>query len=836
MNTTSHVAPKHYRIHLEPDLRNFRFLGRTEILLETTEPVQEITLNALELAIWRCTLGRLDQTTDCSFAVDPQREQVTAFLPQVMNGEFTLTFEYMGKINDRMAGFYRSTYRENEQEKLIAVTQFEESEARRAFPCFDHPERKSRFQIEMVVEGDATAISNLPVKEDLPWEKGKRLLVFDWTPRMSTYLLFFGTGDFEFLEDPGDVLARVVTTPGMTRYGDFGLQFGRKSLEYCEEYYGIPFPLPKLDLIAIPDFAFGAMENWGAITFRENLLLHYPDITSKAGEERICEVIAHEMVHQWFGNLVSPADWKYLWLNESFATYFAYGVVDHYHPEWDVWEQFLYSQMNTALARDALQETFPIEIPGGEHVVINTATAPIIYNKGGSILLQIRSHIGSQDFRKGLQHYLNKYKYGCASSEDLWESFEAASEQPITRIMKSWIEQPGYPVVEVKREGNRLLMNQERFSYLPLQWDQEWIIPMTVSVFRKDGTSQVLPHLFQGRSTSLDISSDTAAYKVNDGQSGFFRVRYMDESNLKQLATLISEKSLPPEDRWGLQNDLFALTLSGHVSIDAYLGFLSAYSQEHDFLPLMSIRDNLLHAYLILEGEVRSRIAAVGKTLLESALGHMGYEPDVQEKHTTSMLRDQILAHAVMYGSSRALEFAVSKFQVLVKGGPVHPDLLKTVMQVGAWNGDGTTFDWLVGRLESSDSEHERMNILRAMADFQDSHVVDRVLDYTLQKVPLRNKFITLVAMAGNPHAIPRLWDWYTSRLEEVEQLHPLHYERVIAAFVPVCGLGREDAVRDFFEAYMENASRATDAIKLSLERLEINSRMRRREGREETV
>jgi tricorn protease interacting factor F2/3 len=570
------------------------------------------------------------------------------------------------------------------------------------------------------------------------------------------------------------------------------------------------------------------MENWGAITFRENLLLHYPEITSKAGEDRICEVIAHEIVHQWFGNLVSPADWKYLWLNESFATYFAYGVVDHYHPQWDVWEQFLFSQMNTALARDGLQETFPIEIPGGEHVVINTATAPIIYNKGGSILHQIQTFIGDPDFRKGLQHYLNTHQYDCATSENLWESFEAVSNQPVTRIMKSWIEQPGYPVLEVNREENRLFVTQKRFSYLSFPSDQEWIVPITVRVFHRDGGSERLVHLLEGKDANIHLPSDALAYKVNDGQSGFFRVRYLDNANLQHLGELVSTQSLPPGDRWGIQNDLYAFVRCGQISVKEYLAFLATYSNEHDFLPLISIRDNLLHAYLTLEGEEKERIASVGKSLLEAALSQIGYEPAPEEKHTTSILRDHILAHAVLYGSGRARDFATSLFEGLLNGRSVHPDLLKSVMQVGARFGDGTTFDWLVRRLESSESEHDRMNILQALAEFRDPQLLDRVLDYALDEVPSRNKFIPLVALASNPDTVPRLWDWYTSRLEDLEQLHPLHYERVIAGIVSIGGLGRESVVRDFFGRYMQEKPLAKDAVKLSLEQLEINSRMRR--------
>ena len=394
---------------------------------------------------------------------------------------------------------------------------------------------------------------------------------------MSTYLLFFGVDEFSFIKDKGDVVVRVATQPGSEKYGQFGLQFGRKALEFCQQYYEIDYPLSKLDLISVPDFAFGAMENWGAITFRENLLLHYPGITSKTGEERICEVIAHEIVHQWFGNLVTPSDWKYLWLNESFATYFGYGVVNHYYPEWDMWQQFLSSQTQKALDRDALRETTSIEIPGGEHVIINTSTAPIIYNKGGSVLRQVEGYIGKKNFKRGLQGYLRKYQYSCASSHHLWESLEDASKLPVTPLMKSWIEQPGFPMVHVQRSGRKLLLRQERFSYLPNPSSQKWIIPLSIRFFYKDRHSETVSVLFQDKRLEMDIPQDVVAYKLNDAQMGFYRVMYHDEDNFHRLGEKVLAKDLSPEDRWGLQNDLYALVKSGAVSLNRYLGFLSNY-------------------------------------------------------------------------------------------------------------------------------------------------------------------------------------------------------------------------------------------------------------------
>jgi len=822
------MRPIYYKIHLEPDLTKFKFSGTLELRLEVPALASEVSLNALDLAIWRCRLMDQGREETCAFSVDPRKEELRILFPRAVSGEVALVIDYVGEINNRMAGFYRSRTVRDGRERYAAVTQFEESDARRAFPCFDHPKMKAAFEVEMVVEGGLTALSNTAVAEEKPLEDGRKRVRFQKTPNMSTYLVFFGVGEFEFIQDPGEVLLRVAAEPGRAEQGKYSLEFLRKALTYCEDYYGIRYPLSKLDLIAIADFAFGAMENWGAITFRENLVLHDPNSTSQAGEERMCVVIAHELAHQWFGNLVTPEDWKYLWLNESFATFFGYGVVDHYYPEWELWEHFLQGQTKTALDRDALHETFAIEIPGGDHVVINASTAPIIYNKGGSVLRQVEGYVGKETFREGLRLYLRKYQYGCASSRDLWKAIEEVSAKPVSAMMSNWIGQPGFPMVTVEREGSTVRLTQERFTYLSVSSDQEWLIPITVRVFNGNGPSRNITTLLDTRSKLLDIGSDAVAYKVNDGQSGFYRVQYRDKQNLKELGKQAASRGLSPVDRWGIQDDLYAMVKRGDATVEEYLDFLSYFSEEKASLPLTSIAENLHHAFILREGDSRERVAAVGRSLFERVLERIGYEPGGQDKHADLILRDQILWQAALFGSPKAEEFCMGQFALLLKDRKVHPDIQRSVMQVGASFGSRETFEWFVGKIRSSESEHERMNMLVALGCFRDREVLERVKRYVLEEVPDRNKFVPIGVMSENPAAIPFLWDWYQANLQALERFHPVHYERVIAALVPICGLGREEEVRKFFLEYMNNQEKLKSVVKLSLERLEIHSRMRR--------
>jgi tricorn protease interacting factor F2/3 len=812
---------------MEPDLRTFLFSARTEVELELMQETDHITLDCHQLAIWDCGIKTEGESVGCPFKRDPSMESVTVILPERIAGRLSLSINYMGHINDQMSGFYRSGYEVGGERRFIAVTQFEESDARKAFPCVDHPVNKATFDVEILIDQGLEAISNCPIIGEEKVEGKRKLVRFQRSPKMSTYLVFFGIGDFEFSEDPGDVTIRLATIRGKRAFAQFGLSFSRKALDFCEGLFEIPYPLPKLDLIAIPDFAFGAMENWGAITFRENLLLHYPDVTSKAAEMRICEVIAHEIVHQWFGNLVSPSDWKFLWLNESFATYIAYGVVSHHHPDWDIWEQFLGGQTTQAFERDALMATFPIELPGGGRIAINASTAPIIYNKGGSILRQIEGYIGKQSFKQGLTQYLKQNAYGSASSESLWQALEEVSEKPVLQMMKSWVEQPGFPMVDVSQDGDRLILAQRRFTYIPNDTKQTWLIPVTIQFLSDKGRSTTKTVILDRNHLSIPTPTGLVAYLVNAGRTGFYRVRYRDENNLNTLGQMVSSQNLSPGDRWGLQNDLYAMVMSGEVSMDEYLRFLAHYRSEDAFLPVSSIADSLYHSLLILDGPAKEGVVSFGKKFVTEVLSRMGHEPVVEERQTTTMLRDKILWLAGLFHSEKAAELLLEKFAAKKSNRPIHPDIVRAVLRVGALHGGDGTYGWLTEKLESVESEHERMDLLVAMGSFGDSALLERSWQYVLERVPQRNKFIALGAMAENPIATPYLWDWFISSLDELEKFHPIHYERVIAGLVPVAGLGKEQEVTAFFQSYKKKEGHPQDVIDLSLETLAIHSRMR---------
>jgi aminopeptidase N len=827
------VIPIHYHLIIEPDFTQFRFSGTAEILLHSKISINEVILDALELTFDRCRIKREDEYTDCQFTVNKKEEELCIYIPEEiktvlpLEKEFTLSIDYGGNINDSMAGFYRSRYQSEGKTHYIGVTQFEESDARQAFPCFDHPKYKATYELELIVDQHLSAVANTPIVREETLAGNKKKISFKKTPKMSTYLLFFGIGDFQFTTDRKYPRVRVVTVPGRSAYTRYGLEFGKMALDFCEDHFHVTYPLSKIDLIAVPDFAFGAMENWGAITFRENLLLYYPGITSRAGEKRICEVIAHEIVHQWFGNLVTPEDWKYLWLNESFATLFGFTILDHYYPEWEIWQQFINEETSKAIHRDAFHETFAIEIPGGEHVVINTSTAPIIYSKGGSILRQIKEYLGEKEFSKGLTTYLTTHAYGSTDSCHLWEAIEKSSREPVINLMKNWIEQPGFPIITVCQKDNCLSLEQKRFTYLKNTSEQTWIIPLTINIFNSSGKSEIIKFLMQDPEMEIALPEGTTCYKINSEQTGYYRVFYSDASHYDKLGSLVSSHTLLPEDRWGLEDDLFALVLACKKSFEDYIHFLRFYSEESAYLPLMSISNNISRAHTILKGTGKEKARETGRTLFESVLSYIGFQPEKGETFATSMLRDTLLFDAAFYGSNKAADFCLMKFQQLTGGISLHADIFKAVLKTVAFLSPEKTFPWLKDRFESSESEYERLQILSAMSCISNADIVKEVLHYVLNNVPARNKYMPITGIIMNPAAIPFMWDWYKENFDILESFHPIHYERILAALIPVCGLEFENEVTSYFTTHLNEKEIARDTIKLSLEKLKIYIQMR---------
>ncbi|MCH8940542.1 MAG: M1 family peptidase, partial [Chloroflexi bacterium] len=470
----SNVQPASYAIHLTPDLVAFTFTGEESVSIEVLESTDTIVLNASELQVSQATLTPASgaATTASGITMDADEETLTLTFPSALPaGKGTLHIVFTGELNDKLTGFYRSQYTDSAgKSHTMATTQFEPSSARRSFPCWDEPALKATFQLTLTIPSDMDAVSNMPLAEESA-AGAVKTMKFAESPIMSTYLLAFIVAELSIIEQKADngTLIRVLTTRGKEEQGRFALDTSVALLTYFNEYFGIPYPLEKLDHIAIPDFAAGAMENWGAITYRETALLVDPAISSAATRQRVAEVISHEMAHMWFGDLVTMVWWDDLWLNESFASWMGDKAVNHIHPEWKMWTQFVANDTIRALSLDGLKNSHPIEATVKTPAEVEELFDAISYSKGASIIRMLEDYLSPETFRAGLQKYLSAHQYSNARTSDLWESMEAASGKPVKSLMDTWTSQMGYPVLNVESKHNdnglTLEVSQSRFLF-----------------------------------------------------------------------------------------------------------------------------------------------------------------------------------------------------------------------------------------------------------------------------------------------------------------------------------------------------------------------------------
>lgn len=517
----------------------------------------------------------------------PERELAQfIFQTKLPVGDAILYVNFTGELNDKMKGFYRSKYNNAAGEECYAgVTQFEATDARRCFPCWDEPAIKATFDITLHVPKNRVALSNMPcVRErDSTLNRDNKILKFATTPVMSTYLVAVVVGEYDYVEGKSSdgVLVRVYTPVGKSEQGLFALEVATKVLPYYKEYFNIAYPLPKMDLIAISDFSAGAMENWGLVTYRETFLLVDPENTSTIRKQSIALTVGHEIAHQWFGNLVTMEWWTHLWLNEGYASFVEFLCVNHLFPEYDIWTQFVTDMYTRALELDCLKNSHPIEVPVGHPSEIDEIFDEISYNKGASVIRMLHHYIGDEDFRKGMNIYLTRHQYKNTSTEDLWTALQEASSKPVAEVMSTWIKQMGFPVVKVKsavQKGNSRVLTLEQEKFCADGGTPEnaiiWMIPINISTPKSKNAYSTVLDKKKMEITLNDVGADDWV-KINPGTIGCYRTQYPPEM-LEQFIPAIKNKSLPPLDRLGLLDDLFALVQAGQTStVEVYMNIFS---------------------------------------------------------------------------------------------------------------------------------------------------------------------------------------------------------------------------------------------------------------------
>jgi len=649
------VIPINYELMFEPLFHNFKFNGEEIITLNLSKPTNSIKIDAAELSIKESHIIQGGKIISSESSLNEKDEKLTIKFAKKIKGKAKLSIKFTGTLNDRLLGFYKSKYKDRKgKTKYLATTQFEAADARRAFPCWDEPAIKATFDVSLLVDKHLDAISNMPVISKK--KTGTKILhKFGRTPIMSTYLLYLGVGEFEYLHGKlRNIKIRIVTTKGNKNKGKLSLDFTKKFLGEYEKYFGIKYPLPKLDMIAIPDFAAGAMENWGAITFREAILLYDAKTSSTRTKQYIAEVISHEIAHQWFGNLVTMKWWNDLWLNESFATFMATKIVNKFYPEWDLWDQFLGDAMLEAMSLDALKNSHPINVDVKHPAQIREIFDAISYDKGGNVLRMLENYVGIENFRKGLKYYLTQHKYSNAEGQDLWKSIGRVAHKPVDAMMKTWIDQVGYPVVDVKRNNSKVSLTQRRFlSDGSISSKNRWSIPIHIEEGNHESSI-----LMKSQKSVVSLKNIDSNFIVNSGRYGFYRVQY-DDNSLANLSLLIDEKILNHVDRWSLQNDLFSQCVSSTKQIQEYLDFTTSYHDEDNYITLQNLAQNLYHLYKLTRKEKFSdEIRTYTAQFLGTTFDRLGWDSQTNEKHTDALLRSFVITALGKLGDKEILNDA----------------------------------------------------------------------------------------------------------------------------------------------------------------------------------
>lgn len=824
------VSPVHYDLAFEPDLKRFTFEGSERVEIDCARPVRTIVMDCAELDVRSCRVTAGGSEVACTHRTDGRKEELRIRLARAVRGRAEVSLEFSGTLNDRLLGFYRSRYRHRGRTRYMATTQFEAADARRAFPCWDEPAAKATFAITITADAGLGAISNMPARSKRR-VRGRTVHTFERTPPMPTYLVYLGVGEFEYLSGrAGRTRIRVVTTPGNRPKGRFALDMARRLLPAYESYFGTRYPLPKLDLIAVPDFAAGAMENWGAITFREAILLYDPRTSSTRTKQFIAEVISHEIAHQWFGNLVTMEWWNDLWLNESFATLMATKFVDMLHPEWDMQSQFVEDAMNAAMDLDALRGTHPVDVPVRSPSEIREIFDAISYDKGGCVLRMLEDHVGEAAFRRGLRRYLAEFKYANARGEDLWRAVGRASKKPVSSMVKKWLTQPGFPLVEASRDGAVLRLAQGRYLLGGGRARGTWPIPLLAGHGRG-----AVRRSFSAPTARIRVPAGPGGPVINPGRKGFYRVRY-DQSMMLDLKMMVDQKGMPAIDRWAVQNDLFSLCISCKEPVRNYLDFADAYLDEDDYMVLRNVAHNLNSLYLrtrgLRIGEVRGHAAAH----MHAILGRLGWEPRASDSHTDALLRPLAVSALGVMGDGGVASGARGRYlRFLRSPRSLHPDMVEAVCSVASWNGGPSTHSQLRRLYRGAGSSEEEARFLGAMCAAGDARLLAKSLDFALSgAVRSQNMQLPIMRAAANPVGRRVLWPWLRRNWDALDAKvghgNPL-FNRIVASISSAADDSMAGEIRRFFARNPVPGTERTQAQ--MLERIRINSRFVRAAKRE---
>lgn len=817
------VVPRRYELRLEPDLEAFTFAGTASVDVDILEPVGEIILNAVDLEI---TGGDLDGTALAGIDYDAEHERAVLRLAEPASpGAARLNLSFSGTLNDQLRGFYRSTFTDADgDERVIATTQFESTNARQAFPCWDEPDFKAVFEVTLVVPDGLLAISSGAETDSRPTDHGRRAVAFAPTMEMSTYLLAFVVGPLE-ATDPVDVNGtplRIVHPIGKGHLTEFALDAGAFTLGFFEDYFAIDYPGDKLDLVAVPDFAFGAMENMGCVTFREVLLLLDPDSSTQHERQTAVDVIAHELAHMWFGNLVTMKWWNGIWLKEAFATFCEMLAVDAYRPDWKRWLSFGLSRA-AAFDVDALAATRAIEYP-----VVSPDDAEgmydlLTYEKGAAAVRMLEQFLGADAFRNGVRHYLRRHSYANTETHDLWDALTESTGEPARDVMDSWIFQGGHPVVTAAAgDDGAITLSQERFRYDGQPDDSRWQVPVVVAV-GTDAESRTERLVLEDPAV-LD-AGDSGWVMVNAGANGFYRVAYEDGL----LDRLLSDggPELDPLQRYVLVDDQWALTVADRLGVAGYLAFAERIAAAEDDLAvwrrLAGTLGSLDH---MVSSDGRAGLQARVRNLVGPALDRVGWELARGEDDRTGELRGVLVRTLALCGGDAG---AIARCRELLAAESVDPALAAAAIAVVAATGNQADYEEIRQRFQNSPTPQLELRYLMALTAFNDSELMNRTLAAALDgTVRSQDAGFVVRGCLENRDFGPQAWAFTAEHWDDINRRLPSQaIPRMLSGISALSTPELATDVRTFLEAHP--IPQGPLIIAQHLERLNVNVGLRAR-------
>ncbi|NXJ94602.1 AMPE aminopeptidase, partial [Corythaixoides concolor] len=849
----TYISPVHYDLEIKPEIESDIYTGTVNISITLERSTNYLWLHLRETEITEMptlqkSSGQQITLSDC-FGYDPQEYLVVEAEEELSvtdeSDPYILTLKFQGWLNSSLDGFYRTTYTENGETKSIAATDHEPTDARKTFPCFDEPNKKATYNISIIHEDAYEALSNMPVQQSVQLGDGWTRTTFEKSVPMSTYLVCFAVHQFQWVErtSASGIPLRVYAQPLQLSTAEYAANVTKIVFDFFEEYFNMSYSLPKLDQIAIPDFGTGAMENWGLITYRETNLLYDPDESATSNKQTVAAVVSHELVHQWFGNIVTMDWWDDLWLNEGFATYFEFLGTNAAEPDWQMLEQILTEDVLPIMTDDSLLSSHAIVVNVSTLAEITSVFDGISYSKGASILRMLQDWITADVFQKGCQAYLKKYHFQNAETQDFWEAMEEASNEPVQEVMDTWTRQMGYPVLEM---GSDSVFTQKRFlldpsadaSYPSSDFGYRWNIPVKWKL--EDSTNYIIYNTSDSEGITIASSSNTFV-NINPDHIGYYRVNY-DSQNWDTLSTLLvtNHQNFSAADRAGILDDAFSLARAGLVNYTVPLELTKYLINETDYLPWYRLISSVTYLSYMLEDETNlySQFQEYFRYLVKPIVDQLSWNDT--GSHLERLLRTSVLNFACRMGDTECLNNASQLFEEWLQGQTekniqvlslyfsIPANLRLLVYRYGMQNsGNESSWNYMFEKYQETSLAQEKEKLLYGLASVQNITLLDRYLQciYNTSLIKTQDVFTVIRYISYNTYGKVMAWDWIRLNWQYLVDRFTIN-NRNLGRIITITQYFNTELqlwqMENFFELY-PNAGAGESSRSQSLEQVKIN-------------